>query len=333
MIILSLITGLGIGTYLPIQMSTIIALGMMVSIVTPLISPLITVFGLGVGIAVTCKNVLKKSFKEETETEKEEKEEKAKKEYNYYSSTLAFSALPLYLLKLAEGLSQFLLPVSFIQLFIKGFVSVVNNKEKALKYGVISLVVGLAGLITISSGGSSNVFLYFLTLISLPQALAKGNFAKKIRTKTKQTTMPVEAFLYGQSSDSSILGAMMLIQTVLWGSGKDVLGTLLNGETSVLLDPYRVVMILIIGTFVFLFKKYRQDKEIKKYKEEEKEKENKVVSKITSLVSLGFALTTVNPLIVIGFSVAGLILNAVVDQELIRKLAVPVLLVAGVVVG
>jgi len=348
MVLGSLLLGLLAGTYINIDMAVIICVGMITTIITPIVSPIITVGLLGVGIATTCKNVIKNAFEHHVNKTKasqvdinintvaEEAADAATKEYTYFSSTMAFSALPMYLLHVLQGLSEFLLPMSIFALVFKAWTIVTIDTKSAIKYGIIGLLIASAAFITISSGSASSVFLYFLTLVSLPQALSKKSDSNPdLESTTSRTTMPLEAFLYGQSGNGAIITAMLLIQTILWGSGKDVLGTIVNGHTSMLLDPYRVGMFIIILAFVYLFNKFRSEHEINKCKQElvNNKKPNRLLGMLVNLASLGFALVTVNPLLLIVFTIGGLILNAFVDANTIRSMSVPMLLLLGVTIG
>jgi len=348
MILLSLITGLGIGAYINIDMSLIISAGLILTIINPILSPLATCFALGLGVATTCKNVIRNAFENHVNKTKATKSNLdinnvakeaatvATKEYKYFNSTMAFSALPLYLLHILQGLSGFLLPISIFALVLKTWIIITTDSKTAIKYSIIALLIASAAFITISSGSASSIFLYFLTLVSLPQALTKKpNTSTNLKNNTSHSTTPLKAVLYGENSSNTIISAMLLVQTILWGSGKDVLGTIINGSTGALLDPYRLSMFIIILAFIYLFNKFKKEHVIKECKEDiiNKKKPSRLPGMLINLASLGFALVTVNPILVIGFALAGLILNALVDNNVIRSLVVHSLLLIGVTIG
>jgi len=348
MILLSLISGLGLGTYLPIDLSIIISVGMILSIISPILSPIVTTFGLGLGIAVTCKNVIKTAFNRKVSKVQDQQPDTdlhtvgnqaahhASEEFSYFSSTMAFTAFPMYLLSMIQGLYQFLLPVSILALVLKAWVLVTTDTKSAIKYGIIGVLIVAAAFFTISSGNASSVFLYFLTLVSLPQALSKKQDSNPDLSDThSRTSMPLEAFLYGQSGNGSIITAMVLIQTILWGSGKDILGTIVNSGAGMLLDPHRIAIMCIVAAFVWWFNTVQADNEIAKCIKQlvSNKKPSRLLGMLVNLVSLGFALVTVNPLVVLGMALAGLILNAFVDASKIRAIVVPALLACGVAVG
>ena len=344
MIILSLICGLGIGTFLPMDLSVIISAGMIASIITPVLSPIVTMGIMGIGVAVTAKNIIKTAFKNKAESFKiqqptaapvqvaEVAAEAAKSEFKFFTSTMTFTAVPMMMLQAISSLYQFLLPVSVLALVVKSWMTITSSPAKALKYGFLGLLIAGAAFLTISSGSASSVFLYFLTLVSLPSALAKQ---KPTESVINNSTMPLEAFLYGQGGNGSIITGMVLVQTILWGSGKDTLGTIVNGAGSLLLDPSRICIFGVVIAFMLWFTMSRQTVELEKLKANliNKKKEKRLLGVLVNLVSLGFALTAVNPFLAIGFTIVGLVLNALVDTSVIRSMSVPALLICGVMFG
>lgn len=346
MLIGSLLLGLLAGSYLPINLGIVIAAGMIASIAMPMLPPALCLFSLGVGVAVTAKNVIQSAFaakivvnKEDTTEEKEAKAEvaarSARHEFDMFSSTMAFAALPMYLLNLINGLSQFLLPVSIIAIFVQSWTTVTSNPKKAVGYGIIAIIIMISAFLTINTGSASSVFLYFLTLVSIPSALKKQESNVESNDAPSHSTTPIQAFLYGQGSNGSIITAMVLLQTILWGSGKDTLGTIVNGTTSMMLDPVRVATCVIIIAFMLWFNMFRKEAVINDCVKEfvNNKKRNRLLEIAINAVSLVFALTTVNPVLAIGLLTAGLIINAFVDTSIVRSFSVPALLISGVFIA
>lgn len=341
MLIGSLLLGLIVGTYVPLNLSVIIVAGMILSIITPVLSPVICMFGMGLGVATTAKNIIETAFqnktKEKVKTKEERKEvakeaaRQARHEFDIFSSTMAFTALPIYLLNLIEGLSKFLLPISVLTIVIQAWTTVKKEPEKIRSYGIVGLIILISAFIVINIGSPSSVFLYFLTLVSIPSSLKKQQSNVENNNTCSRTTTPLEAFLYGQGGNGSIITAIVLLQTILWGSGKDTLGTIINGSGAMLLDPFRITTCVTVIIFLLWFNTYRKEKEIKEYAKRyvENKKRNRLLELAINAVSLVFALTTVNPLLAVTMLLVGLIINAIVDTSVIRNFSVPALLLVG----
>lgn len=353
MLILSLICGLGVGSYLPVNMSVVITAGMILSIAMPIIGPVVSMFGIGLGVAVTAKNVIQTAFtkktiicKEEIKHKKEDEIQNYKKEiaevaaketskeYNSFATTVMWTALPMYLLNLIQGLATFLLPVSILAIVVKAWVKLHAEPEKAISYGLVALAVLASAFFTISTGSTSSVFLYFLTLVSIPSALKKEDpDVEEAKEATSGTSMPLEAFLYGQGGNSSIITAMVMLQTILWGSGKDAIGTIVNGSPALALDPFRVTACIVVIIFLFLFNIHRKEYVIaecvRNFTNKKAQKKKRFINTALNAVSLVFSLSVANPFVVITMTIIGLIVNAFVKTSTIRNLAVPALLVIG----
>lgn len=257
-----------------------------------------------------------------------------------FTSTMTFTALPLQLLGLLQGLSSLLMPVSLIGLVSKGYKYLLANKGKSLKALLIgaAIIVGAFSAINISTSGGALV--YFLSLITLPSLLGrtKKNTSKgEVQDKFSELK---DSFLYGGSTSSTniIAAALVLGQTILWGSGKDILGTIVNSDTSILFDPIRFSLLILVIVFLLLWGETSLDKFVNKLKITEDSKKsgglniNKVLGVATTVGSVVFSLVTFNPLIVIGSLVCGMILNSI-DSEIVSNISIPLLLIVGVISG
>jgi hypothetical protein len=178
-----------------------------------------------------------------------EKTEEIKKEvkgtFISHLSTLITLAPILILINTIPGLSSFIYPISIITIVIAAWISLSNNNALTNIKNILGLsVVGslaLYTLLNISSGGS---FLYFLALISIPSLLFKDKTNNNNKTDNSLFNIK-NNFMYGNSGATLpiIGGAIALLQTIIMGSGQDMLGTLINNDYSILLDPYRLAIL------------------------------------------------------------------------------------------
>lgn len=145
----------------------------------------------------------------------------------------------------------------------------------------------------------------------------------------------MNSFLYGGSTNSTgiITAALILGQSILWGSGKDVLGTVFNGDVSVLLDPYRLSILVAVIGFLSLLEKSNYIESIIK-KENTKNTNNNNITKLLNLVlkliSVGYCLITFNPLLVLGLILLGLAINKLDNNNYVKNISIPLLLIIGV---
>lgn len=176
----------------------------------------------------------------------EEIKKEVKGTFISHLSTLIILAPVLVLLNTIPGLNTFIYPVSVITIVIAAWMSLTNNNTSTNVKNILGLgIVGslaLYTLLNISSGGS---FLYFLALISIPSLLFKDKENNTNSTQDNSLFNIKNNFMYGNNSATLpiIGGAIALLQTIIMGSGQDMLGTLINNDYSILLDPYRLTIL------------------------------------------------------------------------------------------
>lgn len=150
-----------------------------------------------------------------------------------------------------------------------------------------------------------------------------------------EQVLSMNNFLYGGSTNSSsiISTAIVLGQTVLWGSGKDVLGTIINGDASVLLDPYRFsILIALVGFLCLLGRSNYIESIIKK---ENNNNSNNYLSKLISLVlkliSVGYCMFTFSAPLVLILILLGLVINKLDNNNYVKNISIPLLLIVGII--
>lgn len=355
--LLALGTGLVLGTKLNISNETMLnvaLLGTTVLGVTLGAAPVLGILGLGVSTLV--KNIITDKYtikRKELEVQIQEQKVKISEESIHavaskaaidgfwcLTSTLAFTAIPLQLLSLVKGLGALLAPISIITLVCKGWIYVTTNPATAIKNSLLVALVSFIAYICIGFAGSGGAFTYFLALVSLPSIFLNNKKEKEKTTKkTEESIYNADAFLYGGSTNSaSIIGTgIVLGQTILWGSGKDVLGTIVNGDASILLDPLRLPMLLIIVSFLALLGKTNfVSNVINSIKTNNTSTYSKLYKNtlgwILKAASLVYCLCAFNIFVVLGLVIAGLVLNAI-DNKTVRNVSIPLLLIVGVLSG
>lgn len=274
---------------------------------------------------------------EKTETEKEEEKEtkivkEVKGSFTSHLSTLIIGAPILILLNTITGLSTFIYPVSVIVIIISAWLSLTNNTIITNIKNILGLtivgVLALYTLLNVSSGGS---FMYFLSLISIPSLLIKFNNKDK-----KQDTSLFNIknnFMYGNNSATLpvVGGGISLLQTIVMGSGQDMLGTLINGDSSILLDPYRLsILAVVVGiTTIFGATLLRKDKHIiNSINSNNKPIINKIAKLATIIASFAVVVTQFNPLIGFVTVCAGITTKLLLKNNT-NKVAIASLLIVG----
>jgi hypothetical protein len=344
MLILGLLTGLIGGSVLPFNIETVIAGGMLLGVFGALNSPLGLCIGLGLGIASTVKSIVKTVFKSKVQEQVKQgetveqacnvAEEEATNKFWLFTSTVTVSAFPLYLTTLISGLSGLLLPVSIFAIFLNAWRACVLNPTKTAVYTIVALLIGIGAFFTIGSGSSTAMLLYFLSLITIPSLFMKKKEVESEESSfSKEKVFTLDSFLYANNSNGIILNALLLVQTILWGSGKDVLGTIFNGDLSFIFDPYRIAFLFVLICFLYVYNLLFIDRDIKRTKDQilNNKPEKKGWTFLLTFFSTISALFTMNPLTVIGMVTLGFIINIIAqDNSLVRNISVPALLVIGI---
>lgn len=363
MFILGLLSGLVGGSVLPINLETIIGGMLLLGLVSPLNSALGLTVALGFGVAATVKNIVKTVYRKKVEEEVEEverviicgpsqegkvdvnveeeihekAEEEARSNFWLFSSTLTFASFPLYIISLLGGLYTVLLPMSIAAIVWKAYVACNINPKKIAIYGLVVMLVGALAFLTINGGGAT-MLLYFMGLITIPSIFFNKNKENKEKnknkTKKRESIFSLDSLLYANNNDGgTILSALLLIQTILWSSGKDVLGTMINGDVGFMLDPYRIAFMVLVILFMFVYSYFFLDRDIENVRKEIKE--NKFQKKgVSFLIGLGSTIVSVFSFglpTVLTFVGVGMLINWIAqDNDLVRSVSVPLLLVVGI---
>jgi hypothetical protein len=362
---LALGAGLFIGSKLSISNETVVGVGLLGAALAPLAGPATLLFGLGVGVTSIVSNIIKDKYKEKkeelikendinninkdnvdttdtaplyTEEEIEEISTKAAQEgFWCFTSTLSFNTIPLQLLGLVKGLGSLLLPVSIITLVVKGWKHITDNPSKAAKSIALGGLVGGMALYCLTNFSTGGVFTYFLALISIPSLILKNKnneTSNNTGSTASESVIGLNSFLYGGSTNSTgiITTALVLGQTILWGSGKDILGTIINGDSSVLLDPYRFgILAAIIGFLCVLGRSNYIESIINK--ENIKNSNNylaKLISFVLKLISVGYCIFTFSAPLVLGLIILGIVINKLDNNNYVKNISIPLLLIVGV---
>lgn len=344
----ALIGGLVAGSKLNISNELLLGGSLLASVIAPSIGTAGLLLTLGLGVSTIVKNIVKDKYTEKKEEielnidcniSEEEKEEvaveSAKSGFWCFTSTLAFNSIPLQLLSLIKGLSTLLMPISIITLVIKGWTYITDNPSKAIKGITLTALVSVMAFYCITNLSTGGVFTYFLALISIPSLILKKkqNNSSTINN-TEESINNVDSFLYGgNTNNTSVIGTSIVLgQTILWGSGKDVLGTVVNNDISVLLDPYRFTILLVIISYLFIL---GNTSYINKTIEKSKKQAHTLplINTLIKLVSIIYCLITFNPLLITGLVSAGLIINLIDNNNYVRNISIPLLLIIGILTG
>lgn len=254
----------------------------------------------------------------------------AKGSFISHISTLIILAPAVAILATIPALSTFILPVSLIGLSIAGWLSLTKNTLGTSIKNLAGVgIVGSLALYTLLNVGSGGSFLYFLALISIPSLLIKDEVKEKVNESLFNLK---NNFLYGNSGAQLpiIGGAVALLQTIVMGSGQDMLGTLINSDYSILLDPYRMtILCAVVGiTAIFGATLLKNDEAFKKSIKDKDSKINKVLKVALTVTSIGIIATQFNP-VVGAFAVCAGMTAKLLLKNNTNKIAIGALLIIG----
>lgn len=343
MILVALVIGLFAGVFLPISFEHIIAIGMFATIFTSTLNPVYAVAFLGLGIAAFIRNNTVNTVQDiakQTNAQSDEDYSNVYRQvvdkYITFFQLLVFSAVLCHLLNFLAGIHLLIMPLSIFLILLKLITSSIktSNSGSIIRNTIgISILAGLAIMTVTATTGNANVFSYFLGTVTLPGLFFRNKSEKSEATNKKLDVK--SAFLYGANSNA-LVAPILLNQTILMGSAKDALGTIINSDISVLLDPFRVAMAVAVIIFaVIYFRFFLYDHSFKVIKRLKANKRNKRgISLIISIISIAVAVTKLSLPVVLIMTIGGLIANILVkDKSAIRSATVPALLLAGVTLG
>lgn len=343
MILVALVIGLVAGVALPISFEHIIALGMFVTMFTTTLNPIYAVAFLGLGIAAFIKNNTVNTVKDIAKQNNAKSDndyanvyKKVVDNYVEFFQLLIASAVLCHLMSFLIGVHTLLMPLSIFIIFLKIIHNIfINSNTSSIVRNTIgiSILATLAIVTVTSTSGNANVFSYFLGTITLPGLFIK-NKSESSEPANKKLSVP-SAFLYGASSNAFI-APILLNQTILMGSAKDALGTIINNDITVLLDPFRVsisiAVIIFAGLYFRLFLYKHSIKVINNLKTNKRQKRG--ISLIISIISIAAAISKLSLPVVLLMTIGGLLANILIkDKTALRSAAVPALLLAGITVG
>lgn len=342
MILVALVIGLIAGVTLPIAFEHVIALGMFATIFTSTLNPLYAVAFLGLGIAAFIKNNTAVTVKETAEEIKAKTEEdynnvykNVKDKYITFLELLVGSAILCHLLNFTYGLHTFIMPISIILICINILSHIIkaDSSSSLIRNTIgVSILAALAIMTVTATSGNANVFSYFLGTVTLPSLFLKSKTNKHSPANKLNIS---SAFLYGASSNA-LIAPILLNQTILMGSAKDALGTIINSDISILLDPFRVAMAIAVIVFaVIYFRFFLYDHSFKVINNIKANKRSKRgIPLIISIISIAVAVSKLSLPVVLLMTIGGLLANILVkDKAALRSAAVPALLLAGITVG
>ena len=260
----------------------------------------------------------------------EEIKKEVKGTFISHLSTLIILTPILILLNTITGLSTFIYPVSVITIVIAAWMSLTNNNTLTNIKNILGLgIVGCLALYTLLNVSSGGSFLYFLALISIPSLLFKN---KKDNNRTQDNSLfnIKNNFMYGNSSATLpiIGGAIALLQTIIMGSGQDMLGTLINNDYSILLDPYRLTILAGVLGITTIFGTSLLNKTDKLTNSNNFSTIN-TIAKISMIATSTVVIATqFNPLVGIAAVCAGITAKLLLQNNT-NKIAIDTLLIIG----
>jgi len=345
MIIVALVIGLLAGVALPLAFEHVIAIGMFTTMFTSALNPVYAVGLLGLGIASFLKTNAKTAIKEESDAidATEEKEyvsvlKKVSDRYVTFFWLLVSSAVFCLFANNIYGISNLLMPMSIIMICanIIRYILSANSKTSLIRTSIGVIIIAILAIVTINiKGNNANVFSYFLGTVTIPSILIKNKTKEQRQRNSNDKLNLSSALLYGAGSNLMV-APILINQTIIMGSAKDALGTIINSDFSVLLDPYRAsiaVIVIIFAMIYFHFFMYNDCvKAVNAHKAKRRNKRG--ISIIISIISFAIAVSRLSLPLVLLMTIGGLIANILVkDKQALRSAAVPALLLAGISFG
>ena len=136
--------------------------------------------------------------------------------------------------------------------------------------------------------------------------------------------------MYGNSGATLpvIGGAIALLQTIIMGSGQDMLGTLINNDYSILLDPYRLTILAGVLGITTIFGTSLLNKTDKLTNSNNFSTIN-TIAKISMIATSTVVIATqFNPLVGIAAVCAGITAKLLLQNNT-NKIAIATLLIVG----
>jgi len=335
--------GLVVGSIAKMSNEVILGGGLLSTILAPA-SPILGVGIAGLSIGALVKETVIKVINntKSTITNSSKNVEKKYKEnvnntFLCLCSSLGLLSVPVILIGMIPGLNSLLMPLSIVIIVLTGYLTLTNNGiYNGIKNALAILILGVIAYLCVTTISSGGTFMYFLSLITIPSLF----FKKKIKESGEISTATQigSSFLYGNiGGNNSLIGGILIsaisvIQTILNGSAKDILGSILNNDTSVLLDSSRLGMFACIGIFLYIYHSFFLKKEIDFNFNNNNNNNNNMLNIVITIISLIIALLNFNIIAIVALLCVGVLLN-IIGIENINGKAISVLLIVGLLCG
>ena len=243
LIILLIILGFGVGSLLPIDMKYLPIIGMVLTTYIPLTSISIIMLLSGYFVA----SFLKSSFINDV---KEQGMLNAVSNVKETLTSFTTGVAIYYFLDSSAASSVVFMGISIVQILFWLYLDITQGHKKGTIRKLIGfLILNYLATTTVGNISKLAIFAYFTGLITVPSLL----FNLK-QTKKSPNGDFCNAFSYGMNYSGPSYTGIVLAQTIMAGSAKDMLGTILNLSLSTALDPYRFIWALaFIGLLGFFY--------------------------------------------------------------------------------
>ena len=344
MIIINLLIGLCIGAFSPLDMNLLISLG---SLLIPHInneSINISGFILGITNTILIKNIAGTYYSSHFKITKNKKESyfEAKQAVWTFITTLVYTSVPLYILERYGNLHKVIMPMSICIIIWKGYYYLITKEhsneskkqENKLINIILTIIIFIIARCIIQADNASATYLYFLCFLTIPNLIFPMEETNKSTNQHREKIFSVDSFIYGSSSNKGpILNAILLSQTILWGSAKDTLAALINNEKSYMLDEYRIPLLIFTIGFLLIYNAYGLDHFLLTI-HNKKFNHTKIISYIICGIGLITNLHNVNPILAFSLITVGIGLIIFTKKNInnIKCIVIPALLCMSITV-
>ncbi len=229
---------------------------------------------------------------------------------------------------------------SFIQILMLLFQYFSQLEKKGTIRSILGLIIlGILAHICLSSIGKLGVYAFFFAISIIPNIVLdkqkkENNYRQQERNKSNN---PLVAFTYGISHNSPLISGLVLAQTILWGSAKDTLGSIINiGISSAVLGPIRpywavlLLIVMIVSLYFFLeMLNYFFDNHTFYGKKKESFMESFVLF-IFAAIGLLLILAQFGLFLTLLILFYGILINLLLPFYAVKQFGTPTLLVIGV---
>lgn len=325
--IILVLAGISLGNQLPINNNLMVILGIILTVIVPVggitYAALLSGYLIASYITFNYQEIINKSNK--SLASKVEAYKSANVWFNKFAGSFSIACITLTLTGSGAAYSFIFTLGSLIMIAFYFFVFLTKSERPPLLNILGIVAIAISANITILEINKIAIFAYFLCLKTIPRLITSIKSTSEGLQGSK-----VSAFAYGIGGHSAIYTGIVAAQTIIWGSQKDTLGTIINIAVPAMPDEFRILwaITLIVGIYLL---KFIALEEIEPQKPEVNIYSEFLEIVITGL-SLAFVIGSIGMTATIILLTLGITATLLMDPNMKQMFSVPMLLCNGVLV-